>query len=280
MRLKVSIALLCDKAGMSRQNYYKARKQRSRRRVDADLIEGLIRQERALQPRLGGRKLLRLLSLQFSEAGIRIGRDRFFELLKERGLLVPPLPKSYKTTNSRHSLPVFRNLLKDLQLSGSNQAWVSDITYIRTDEGFVYLSLITDAWSRKVVGFHAGDSLETEGCLRALQMAVKQLGTGVCPMHHSDRGSQYCSHLYTGVLRERGLKVSMTEEMHCYENAKAERVNGILKQEYHLGRCFRSKAQAVSAVAQAVELYNTRRPHTALDYQTPAAVHGEFKQAA
>ena len=199
-------------------------------------------------------------------------------MLGERGLLLDPLPKAPRTTNSRHSLPVFRNLLADMQVDAPNQAWVSDITYLRTDEGFLYLSLITDDWSRKIVGYHADDTLETEGCLKALDQAVKELEDGMFPLHHSDRGSQYCSHLYTGKLREYGLGISMTEELHCYENAKAERVNGILKQEYFLGGCFRTKQQAIKAVDQAVWLYNMRRPHQALNYETPAIVHEKLEK--
>ena len=278
MNLKTSIAKLCEKAGMSRQNYYKGRKKRARREVDADLIKELVRAERAVQPRLGGKKLHRLLNPELEKAGVWIGRDRFFEVLGERGLLLERLPKAPRTTNSRHSLPVFRNLLADMDPTGPNQAWVSDITYIRTDEGFLYLSLITDDWSRKIVGYHAGDTLETEGCLRALERAVKELVDGLFPLHHSDRGSQYCSHLYTGKLREYGLGISMTEENHCYENAKAERVNGILKQEYFLGGCFRTKQQAIKAVDQAVWIYNTRRPHQALKYETPAIAHEKLKK--
>lgn len=273
MNLKVPIARLCEKTGMRRQNYYRRKDRRTRREVDADLIEELAKAERAVQPRLGGKKLYRVLKPKLEDAGVRIGRDRFFEVLGERGLLLDPLPKAPRTTNSRHSLPVFRNLLAGMELTGPNQAWVSDITYIRTDEGFLYLSLITDAWSRKIVGYHAGDTLETEGCLKALEKAVKELPDGFLPVHHSDRGSQYCSHAYTGRLREYGLGISMTEEMHCYENAKAERVNGILKQEYFLGGCFRTKAQAIAATGQAVWLYNTRRPHLALKYETPSAMH-------
>jgi len=280
MKLKISIVKLCEKSGMSRQNYYKGRKKRARREVDADLIKELVRAERAVQPRLGGKKLHRLLKPELEKAGVRIGRDRFFEVLGERGLLLERLPKAPRTTNSRHSLPVFRNLLADMDPTGPNQAWVSDITYIRTDEGFLYLSLITDDWSRKIVGYHAGDTLETEGCLRALERAVKELVDGLFPLHHSDRGSQYCSHLYTGKLREYGLGISMTEENHCYENAKAERVNGILKQEYGLGSTFRTKQQAIASVDQAVMLYNTRRPHLSLKYKTPEEMHKILKKVA
>ncbi len=278
MNLKASIAKLCKKTYMSRQNFYKGHQKRVRREVDGDLIEELVRAERMVQPRLGGKKLHRLLKLELEKADVRIGRGRFFEVLGERGLLLDPLPKAPRTTNSRHSLPVFRNLLADMGVDAPNQAWVSDITYIRTDEGFLYLSLITDDWSRKIVGYHAGDTLETEGCLRALEQAVKELVDGMFPLHHSDRGCQYCSHLYTGKLREYGLGISMTEELHCYENAKAERVNGILKQEYFLGGCFRTKQQAIKAVDQAVWLYNTRRPHQSLKYEIPAVVHEKLKK--
>jgi transposase InsO family protein len=280
MNLKTSIARLCEKVGMSRQNYYKGHQKRNAWRVDADLIEELVKAERAVQPRLGGKKLYVVLKSKLEVANVRIGRDRFFKVLGEKGLLLDPLPKAPRTTNSRHYLPVFTNQFKGLELTKPNEAWVSDITYIRTDEGFLYLSLITDAYSRKIVGFHAGDTLETEGCLNALEKAVKELVDGQFPLHHSDRGSQYCSHLYTGRLREHGLGISMTEENHCYENAKAERVNGILKQEYGLGGTFRTKEHAVASVDQAVLLYNTRRPHLSLKYKTPEEMHKELKKAA
>jgi putative transposase len=280
MNLKISISLLCEKVGMSRQNYYKGHQKRNALRVDSDLIEELVKAERAVQPRLGGKKLHVILKSRLEEANVQIGRDRFFKVLEEKGLLLDPLPKAPRTTNSRHYLPVFTNQFKGMELTNPNEAWVSDITYIRTDEGFLYLSLITDAYSRKIVGYHAGDTLETEGCLNALEKAVKELGKDEHPLHHSDRGSQYCSHLYTGRLRDHGLGISMTEENHCYENAKAERVNGILKQEYGLGGTFRTKEHAIASVDQAVQLYNTRRPHLSLKYNTPEEVHKELKKAA
>jgi transposase InsO family protein len=128
-------------------------------------------------------------------------------------------------------------------------------------------------WSRKIVGFNVGASLETEEALSALSMALTSLRVNAKPVHHSDRGCQYASHLYVGKLREAGLQVSMTEELHCYENAIAERVNGILKQEYYIGSCFRNKNQAETAVKEAVYLYNTRRPHMSLNYETPEKMH-------
>jgi transposase InsO family protein len=201
----MTIEGMCHKLGMSRQNYYKGRTQRRRREADSGLIERLVRLERALQPRLGGKKLFHILRPKLAREGVKIGRDRFFEVLREKSLLLERLPGCPKTTNSRHSLPVFHNLVKDMVLTGPHQVWVSDITYIRTGEGFLYLSLIMDLWSRKIVGYHAGDTLETEGVLRALAMALSELPQGAFPVHHSDRGSQYCSHLYAGELQAHAL---------------------------------------------------------------------------
>ena len=274
MNLKASIKGLCERLEMSRQNYYKGRKERRRAAVDAELTCRLARRERAIQPRLGGRKLFHLLRAELVEHGVKLGRDRFFDVLRENSLLLEKLPSfAPKTTNSRHSLPVFHNLVKGMTLSGRNQAWASDITYIRTDEGFIYLALISDMWSRKIVGYHAGDTLEAAGALRALEQAVLTLGEGERPVHHSDRGCQYCCHAYVGALRGHGLGISMTEEAHCYENALAERVNGILKQEYGLGGSFKNKADALKAIDEAVWLFNTKRPHLSLRFKTPDRVH-------
>jgi transposase InsO family protein len=215
------------------------------------------------------------LQADLEEAGVSLGRDRFSELLAERDLLVVPKPGAPRTTNSRHSLPVFHNLLAGRLLTGPNEAWVSDLTYIRTEEGFLYAALITDAFSRKIVGSHIGDSLEAEGCLRALEQALGDLPADKRPLHHSDKGCQYCCHAYVERLQGRCLPISMTEVMHCYENAMAERVNGILKQEYEMDRTFKTKAQAQAAFQQAVWLYNHRRPHVRLNYRFPADVHAE-----
>jgi transposase InsO family protein len=177
------------------------------------------------------------------------------------------------TTQSYHKLPVFRNLAKELEVKAPNEVWVSDLTYLRTMEGFLYLALITDKYSRKIVGWNVGDNLEAVGCTRALERALEELPAGSRPIHHSDQGSQYCCHEYVRRLGERGLAVSMTESNHCAENALAERMNGILKQEYGLGLEFGSKSLAQAAVRQSIELYNTRRPHGALGHRFPAQVH-------
>ena len=236
-------------------------------------MKQLVEEERAQQPRLGGLKLHWLLREVLAAEGVHLGRDRFFEVLKNQALLLEALPKAPRTTNSAHSLPVFTNLVKDLKLTAPNQVWISDITYIRTREGFGYLSLIADKYSRKVVGYHLGSTLETQDTLKALKMALSELPSGAHPIHHSDRGSQYCSHEYVNELKAHGLQVSMTEVDHCAENAQAERVNGILKQEYVLNYEFRSIKQAERAVDEAVRLYNVRRPHRSLKLLTPEQVH-------
>lgn len=273
--MRFTISQLCDYVGMSRQNYYASRQLRQRREVDEQLILELVRRERRIQSRIGGRKVRHLIQRDLDEAGVVIGRDRFFEVLAEHDLLVERKPGMPRTTNSRHSLPVFHNLLVGKQFRAPNEAWVSDLTYIRTDEGFLYAALITDVVSRKIVGAYIGDSLEAEGCLAALEQALGQLPDGKYPIHHSDRGCQYCCHAYVERLQARGMAISMTETMHCYENAMAERVNGILKQEYELDQTFRTKAQAKAAFQQAVWLYNHRRPHLRLNYRFPADVHGD-----
>ncbi len=269
----MSICDLCEHVGMSRQNFYKARKVCQRQTVDERFVKQLVEIERAEQPRLGGLKLHSMLRGKLEEEDVYLGRDRFFDVLRRQALLLEPLPKAPRTTNSAHSLPVFTNLIKDMELTGPNQVWVSDITYIRTHEDFAYLSLITDKYSRKIVGYHVGRTLEAKDTLQALTMALEQLPDGDCPIHHSDRGCQYCSHEYVKQLKDQGMAVSMTEEDHCAENALAERVNGILKQEYFLNYTFRTVEQACRAVEEAVRLYNTRRPHRALGLRTPENVH-------
>ena len=271
--MKYPVLRLCKKVGMTRQNFYKSRRVRQRQKVDEQLVKQIVEAERAIQPRLGGLKLHHMLREQLAAEDVILGRDRFFEVLKNQNLLLEPLPKAPRTTNSAHSLPVFTNLIKDLELTGPNQVWVSDITYIRTQEAFVYLSLITDKYSRKVVGYHVGRTLETQNTLKALAMALETLPAGSHPIHHSDRGCQYCSHEYVNVLKAHGMPVSMTEEDHCAENAMAERVNGILKQEHFLNHTFKSVAQVRQAVEEAVWLYNTRRPHRSLKLCTPEQIH-------
>ncbi len=270
----VTVSGVCRRLGMTRQNYYARRKLRKRQAVEGDLVARLVQQERCLQPRLGARKMRVLLREPLAQAGVQLGRDRFFEVLREHELLLARRRSERpRTTHSYHSLPVFRNLVKGRAAQGANEIWVGDLTYLRSEEGFMFLSLLTDQVSRHVVGYHCGDSLESVGCQEALKMALQQLQAGQRPIHHSDRGSQYCCHDYVELASSRGLTMSMTEEDHCAENALAERMNGILKSEYGLDREFKTKVQLTQAVDQAIRLYGTRRPHTALGDRFPAQVH-------
>jgi putative transposase len=270
----LKVTLICKLAKMTPQNYYARRTAWRRQAVDLALILELVRAERKHQPRLGVRKLYYLIHLELKEAGVKMGRDRLFAELGKVGLLVERKPSEWpKTTHFDPNLPVFKNLIKNRKVTGRNQVWVADITYIRTQEAFMYLGLITDKWSRKIVGFHLGETLETESTLKALAMAIKGLKGSERPIHHSDRGCQYASHAYVNRVKQAGLRMSMTEKNHSAENALAERVNGILKQEYWLDANFATKPEARMATIQGVNLYNNRRTHTALGFRTPGMVH-------
>jgi len=274
----LNVAAVCRRLGMSRQNYYAARKVREKREVECGEWTRFVRGERARHPRMGVRKLLHRYKQALPESGKPPGRDRAFSDLRDCNLLVPRKKGRPRTTCSKHNLPLYTNQVKDREANEANQIWVSDVTWIDTLEGPLYLSLTTDGGSRKIVGHHASDDLKTEGCLRTLNQAQSALPAGHSPIHHSDRGSQYASHAHTGRFEELGLTVSMTEKDHCAENALAERMNGILKGEYELDTSFATKAQARGAIAQAVKLYNEERPHSALDYQTPAQWHRESEE--
>jgi len=264
---------------MSRQNYYQQRSLRSRESIDESLVLELVRRERCLHPQIGCRKLLGLLKADLQSAQVKIGRDRFFALLGREDLLIERKPNYARTTNSWHGFGVYPNLAKDLTLTGPDQLLVSDITYIRTLEGFMFLSLVMDSFSRAIVGYDSSDSLEMQGALRALSMAQRQLPRSrtIRTVHHSDRGSQYCCGPYIAQLESKKMSISMTEQNHCYENSQAERLNGILKQEYGLGELFKSKSSVPAAVREAVSLYNEYRPHGALGNRVPMSVH---RQAA
>lgn len=273
----LNVSELCRRSKMSRQNYYKMRKQRASEEVDLEIITELVHDLRAVEPRIGSKRLYIRLEQKFKELDLKMGRDRFHAALKTLNLLVPKLPKAPRTTNSRHNLPIFLNGIKDLEITKKNQVWVSDLTYLRLDgaePSFSYLALIMDRYSRKIIGYHCGPSLGAETCIKALEMALAA-EKGARPIHHSDRGSQYCSHAYVNILKAYLLGISMTEVNHCYENAHAERVIGALKQEFGLGATFKSQGQLDKAVAQAITIYNNVRLHTSLGYQTPASVHNQ-----
>jgi len=235
----------------------------------------MVQTRRDQQPREGCRKLYEALHQDFKSSNIKIGRDKLFSILRQENMLVMRKKASFKTTNSYHHFHKYANLIKDIEITHINQVWVSDITYIRTVKGFCYLALITDLYSRKIVGYDISDSLELSGCLRALDMAIRSSKPKTGLIHHSDRGVQYCSHAYVNKLKSRGILISMTEDNHCYENAVAERVNGILKDEFYLDQTFFNTDYAKKATKSAIKIYNEVRLHLSLGYKTPEMVYRE-----
>lgn len=225
-------------------------------------------------PRLGTRKLYHMLTEPLEKHGIRIGRDKFFDLLQKYGLLVRRRKrKRIYTTDSNHRFNRYPNLIKEAVPNAANQIWVSDITYISLKGGFAYLSLITDAYSRMIVGYCLYPTLQRQGPINALTMALEGKEGAAGLIHHSDRGIQYCCDDYIQLLTSNSIQISMTEKGDPYENAIAERVNGILKAEFGLNKTFVSFDEAIKAVEQAVEIYNTLRPHASCDYLTPQIAH-------
>jgi transposase InsO family protein len=232
-----------------------------------------VRVIRRRQPKIGTRKLYFKLKPVLLEMSYGFGRDQLFDLLRRENMLIRRRRKYVRTTDSRHRFFKYGNLIRELEIKGPNQVYVSDITYIRTLEGFCYLSLITDACSRKIVGYNLSRDLGIKGCLRALRMAICKAPKGVDLIHHSDRGIQYCSYDYTDLLRKHGVRISMTERDHVYENSLAERVNGILKDEFQLGETIVSYEVAHSMVKESIQIYNEERPHLSLNYETPDQRH-------
>lgn len=238
------------------------------------MVIQLVQAERRYQPKIGGKKLYHMLKPDLERLGGQcIGRDKFFDILRKAGLLVKRRKKYVRTTDSWHWLKKYPNELRKRKLTGSNQAYVSDITYLRIKGGFVYLFLQTDAYSRAITGWHLSDNLGIDGAVRALQKSINQCSNLKGVIHHSDRGIQYCCKKYIKILKQHKMIISMTEENHCYENSIAERVNGILKDEFLLDQVFANKAIALKAVKEAINSYNYRRPHWSLDLLTPFEVH-------
>ena len=259
--------------GYSRSGYYKSLETETAIARQEELIIDLVRAIRRYQPKIGGKKLYGLLKSDLDKLEGSVGRDKFFDILRKHSLLVKRRKKYVTTTESWHRFHKYKNKLKGKCLTSSNQAYVSDITYLRTAKGFVYLFLQTDAYSRMITGWHLSESLAIEGAIKALQMTLRQCAETEEVIHHSDRGIQYCCKEYVELLKEHKLQISMTEENHCYENAIAERVNGILKEEFLLDDIFADKASALKAVEEAIETYNYRRPHWSLNLCTPGQIH-------
>uniref|UniRef100_UPI003D1E5C62 IS3 family transposase n=1 Tax=Aeromonas veronii TaxID=654 RepID=UPI003D1E5C62 len=268
----------CLFLGISRQAYYKRNRVADERHAQGLQVVCFVRQIRLRQPRVGTRKLHYLLQGQ-DEGGLKVGRDRLFQILAEHRLLVLPRRAYHKTTHSFHRFYRHPNLLKagpeQVTPVAPEQVWVADITYLPAKSGPLYLSLVTDAYSRKIVGHHVHEGMHAKSVAMAFKKALKQrCGSGEL-IHHSDRGVQYCSGLYQSLHERYGVKCSMTDGHDCYQNALAERVNGILKGELLL-QSPQDLTQAREMVREAVDIYNEERPHHALKYRTPDAVHRGF----
>jgi len=264
--------------GLSRQAYYQHNKATDHRcREDQRVIE-FVRHVRLRQPRLGARKLHYLLT-RHEASSLRIGRDRLFRLLAEHRLLILPKRSYRKTTHSHHRFRRHPNLLKpgpeQVLPAAPERVWVADITYLPAKSGPLYVSLVTDAFSRKIVGHHVHEGLHAVSVARAFSQALRQRRHDHTLIHHSDRGIQYCSDFYQRIHVRNGITCSMTDGYDCYQNALAERVNGILKNELLLQRPA-DLEQARKLVHEAIAIYNHARPHHALKYKTPNAVHQAF----
>ena len=268
-----SISEICQCFGQTRDAYYKIKRRKLKERETFDKVISMVKVRRIDQPREGGRKIHEALHEDFVQEGLKIGRDKLFSILFLYGMLVKRKRSGVKTTDSYHHFHKYKNLIKDLKITKPNQVWVSDITYIRLTNKFCYLALITDLFSRKIVGYDISDTLELAGCLRAFKRAQKAARPAPGLIHHSDRGSQYCSNEYVSLLKKHQVQLSMTEENHCYENAIAERVNGILKDEFYLDQSFANIRLAKGACVNAIKIYNNKRLHLSLNYKTPSEVY-------
>ncbi|QDO94227.1 IS3 family transposase [Formosa sediminum] len=269
----VSLSTITSCFGLKRDAYYKFKCRADKRLKLEQQVINIVKKRRKSLPREGVRKLIRSLENEFYNANLKVGRDSLFSVLRKYNMLTLRKKTSARTTNSYHRFYKYNNLIKNMEITKPNQVWVSDITYIRTIKGFCYLALITDMYSRKIVGYDLSDSLELKGCVRALNKAIYQAKNTKKLIYHSDRGIQYCSNVYTQILKRKKIDISMTEENHCYENAMAERVNGILKDEFYLDQTFDNVAHAKRATKNAINLYNEIRLHLSLDYKTPNMVY-------
>ena len=259
--------------GKTRQAYYKQKKETYKESLNEDLVLTVVRKIRETQKRTGGRKLLEMVKERVEQEQL-MGRDAFFNLLRSHGLHVRKRKFRAVTTNSYHWLHKYPNLIKGLSPERPNHLWVSDITYINTENGFLYLYLITDAYSRKIIGWQLSDNLGSDNAILALFMAISQLPANCGEIiHHSDRGIQYCSLKYVKILENHKINISMTENGDPYENAIAERVNGILKTEWLYEMDLHGYTDALAAVSQVIKIYNTERLHSSIEMLTPDQAH-------
>jgi transposase InsO family protein len=267
-----SLKTICRLLAYSPQAYHKQQKRTVQKQVNEDLILQQIHLIRHLQPRCGGRKLLLMLQPFLEQQNIAMGRDAFFDLLSKNKLLVRKTKRSIHTTNSKHHFRRYPNIAKDFVPMKAHELWVSDITYIPLKNRFAYLFLITDAYSRKIVGHYVSDDMKVSSAVLALKKALAQKPTETIVMHHSDRGIQYCSTEYVKLLQQNNAMISMTQSGDPLENAIAERVNGILKTEL-ISSYYEDIEQAALHINRCVIIYNYKRRHSSLNWQIPADVH-------
>jgi transposase InsO family protein len=266
--------MFCSLFGFTKQAHYKCRTTSAHRSVQQRQARDAVLRIRRQMPRLGTRKLHFMLQEPFKAAGLKLGRDRLFDLLRREGLLVYKRRKYTVTTDSKHWMHKYTNRIKDLMVQRPEQLWVADITYLDTLDGAGYLHLVTDAYSKRIMGYELSDNLEAASTLKALTMAIDKRRYPHQPLiHHSDRGLQYCSRRYVDCLIENNIQISMTENGDPYENAVAERLNGILKDEFGLDQRRDDLAQAHRQTHQSIDLYNHLRPHLSCHYLTPEQMH-------
>lgn len=260
--------------GYSRQYVYKQARDNVKKQLDQEAVKRLIDRERKLLPRLGTRKLHHLIKDDLQQQGLKFGRDKLFSVMRYYGLQIKPRRRYIQTTMSKHWLRKWPNLVKGKTIDAPDEVWVSDITYLKTAEGTCYLNMITDAFSRKIVGYAVGDNMETSTMITALEMAVRgRTQTAINTIHHSDRGVQYCSKDYVLMTSNNNIRLSMTENGDPYENALAERMNRTIKEEFGMDKVLKNKGQVALLVAESILLYNHKRPHLALGMKTPDSVH-------
>jgi putative transposase len=266
----------CTLFGIDRQVYYRRIKRRLIKQDKAQLVVKMILEVRVKMPRIGAKKLYYLLGRDLKT--LKIGRDKFINILRANHLLIIPKRSYHITTNSHHRFRKYKNQLLDLQVNKPEQVWVSDITYIGKREKPCYLSLITDAYSKKIVGYNVSDNLNTESSLVALRLAVKQRKNKEMPLiHHSDRGLQYCANEYQELLSKNQIQPSMTQNSDPYENAVAERINGILKQEFYIDKYNKDLPIMKQIIKETIDIYNEKRPHLSNHMLTPNQMHEQSK---
>ena len=269
---KVSLMRGCRLFGISRQSIYQARQRSQAKEQLLAPVESEVRKWRRRLPRVGTRKLYYMITPVLENEGIKLGRDGLFAYLKHKGLLIKPAKSYTKTTFSHHRFKKHPNLYKGISLVRPNQVYVSDITYVESAQGVHYLSLVSDAFSRKIVGYQLSRDMKASSVVKALKKTVVNRFDKSELIHHSDRGSQYCSDIYQQALKKYKMVPSTTDGYDCYQNALAERVNGILKQEFLIYKC-NTFNQLKVLIKESVDAYNEIRPHLSLGMKTPNQVH-------